>query len=162
MPRVYVGIGSNIDRETHVRLGVEDLRKHFGVLQLSSVYESEALGFDGEPFYNLVAGFDTRESVDQVVATLVQIEKRQGRVHGGERYSARTLDIDLLLYDDLVARTDEYHVPRDEIPRYAFVLQPLAEIAAEHRYPQTGESFASMWAQFDKSSQRLHAIDFTW
>lgn len=162
MPRVFVGIGSNIEREANVRAGVTELRACFGELQLSSVYESEAVGFDGEPFYNLVAAFDTEMSVDKVMATLADIENRHGRVRNGERFSGRTLDIDLLLYGDLVTRAETYHVPRDEIPRYAFVLQPLAELAPQLRHPQTGETYASMWDGFDKDSQQLHAIHFTW
>ena len=162
MPRVFVGIGSNIEREANVRAGVTELRACFGELQLSSVYESEAVGFDGEPFYNLVAAFDTEMSVDKVMATLADIENRHGRVRNGERFSGRTLDIDLLLYGDLVTRAEAYHVPRDEIPRYAFVLQPLAELAPQLRHPQTGETYASMWDGFDKDSQQLHAIHFTW
>lgn len=162
MPQVYVGIGSNIERASNVRLGVAALRERFGDIQLSSVFESEAVGFDGEAFYNLVAGFQTDLGVEQVAAILREIEGQHGRVRGGERYSARTLDIDLLIYGELVACTDEYRVPRDEIARCAFVLQPLAEIAPDLCHPEAGESFASMWAKFDKSSQRLHAVDFSW
>jgi 2-amino-4-hydroxy-6-hydroxymethyldihydropteridine diphosphokinase len=162
MPTVFVGIGSNIDRDASVRAGVAALREHYGEVQLSSVYESAAVGFDGEPFYNLVAAFDTDEDVDQVVATLAQIEDANGRVRQGQRFSSRTLDLDLLLYDDLIAHNERYHVPRDEIPRYAFVLWPLAEIAPERRHPETGECFGDMWAAFDKQAQSLHPVPFSW
>jgi 2-amino-4-hydroxy-6-hydroxymethyldihydropteridine diphosphokinase len=162
MPRVFVGIGSNIDRDVMIRAGVAELQGHFGGLQLSSVYESEAVGFAGAPFYNLVAAFDTEESIASVCATLRAIEQRHGRQRGEKRYSPRTLDIDLLLYGDLVTSGDGYRVPRDEISRHAFVLQPLAEIAPDLRNPRTGETFASLWAGFDKSHQRLRAIEFTW
>ena len=162
MPRVFVGIGSNIDRETSVRAGVVDLRGKYGELQLSSVYESEAVGFEGDAFYNLVAAFDTSDSVDQVIKTLAEIEETHGRQRGSERFSSRTLDLDLLLYGDLVASGEGYHVPRDEIPRYAFVLWPLSELEPAMKHPQTGETFLAMWEDFDKRNQALLPIQFQW
>ena len=162
MSRVFVGIGSNIDREASVRAGVADLREKYGELQLSSVYESEAVGFEGDAFFNLVAAFDTLDSVGQVFATLAEIEEIHGRVRGSERFSSRTLDLDLLLYGDLVASGEGYHVPRDEIPRYAFVLWPLSELEPAMKHPQTGETFLSMWEDFDKRNQTLLPIHFQW
>jgi 2-amino-4-hydroxy-6-hydroxymethyldihydropteridine diphosphokinase len=162
MPRVFVGIGSNIDRERSVRAGVADLRQHYGPLQLSSVYESDAVGFDGDAFYNLVAAFDTDDSVEQVVATLAAIEDRHGRLRLGERFAPRTLDLDLLLYGDAIIKAENFHVPRDEIPRYAFVLWPLAELAPDMAHPETGQTFAAMWDQFDKRNQALRPINFAW
>lgn len=162
MPRVFIGVGSNIDREASVRAGVADLGKHYGELQLSSVYESDAVGFEGDAFFNLVAAFDTNESIEEVVATLSQIEEAHGRVRGSERFSSRTLDLDLLLYGDLVATGQGYHVPRDEIPRYAFVLWPLSELAPEMVHPVTGDTFSAMWTAFDKRNQALQPIPFKW
>ena len=162
MPRVFVGIGSNIKREASVRAGVADLRAHYGAVQLSTVYESEAVGFDGEPFYNLVAAFDSDESVEQVLVTLGKIEHRQGRERNGQGVSSRTLDMDLLLYDDLVMSGTGYHVPRDEISRYAFVLCPLAEMVPDMAHPETGETFASMWAHFNDNNQILRSVHFAW
>jgi 2-amino-4-hydroxy-6-hydroxymethyldihydropteridine diphosphokinase len=162
MPRVFVGVGSNINRDESVRAGVSDLQKHYGELQLSSVYESEAIGFEGDVFYNLVVAFDTEESIEQVVAVLSRIEEAHGRVRGSGRFSSRTLDLDLLLYGDLVARGEGYHVPRDEIPRYAFVLWPLSELAPNMVHPETGETFSDMWEAFDKRNQALVPITFEW
>jgi 2-amino-4-hydroxy-6-hydroxymethyldihydropteridine diphosphokinase len=162
MPKVFIGIGSNIDRERSVRAGVAELQQAYGEVLLSSVYESDAVGFDGDAFYNLVAAFDTEDSVDQVVTNLAGIEDRHGRLRNGERFAARTLDLDLLLFGDEIITTEKYHVPRDEIPRYAFVLWPLAEIAPEMKHPETGESFAQMWDKFDKRNQALRPIVFKW
>lgn len=162
MPRVFVGIGSNIDRETSVRAGVGDLGRYYGPLQISSVYESEAVGFEGDVFYNLVVAFDTEESIDEVMANLSQIEEAHGRVRGGERFASRTLDLDLLLYGDRVETGKDFHVPRDEIPRYAFVLWPLAELAPDMIHPETGVTFSAMWKAFDKRNQALKPIPFRW
>lgn len=162
MPRVFVGIGSNIDREASVRAGVADLREHYGELTLSSVYESDAVGFEGDPFFNLVAAFDTEQDIDQLIATLGEIEANNGRRRNGPKFVARTLDLDILLYGDQVLTGQGYAVPRDEITRYAFVLWPLAEIAPDMLHPELGVSFSELWARFDKQDQQLHPVTFAW
>jgi len=160
MARVYVSIGSNIGREQNIRAGVAGLQQRFGELILSSVYESEAVGFDGDSFYNLVAGFDTMLSPQQVAAELRAIEEEHGRVRNGPRFSSRTLDIDLLLYDDLILHEGKLEIPRDEITKNAFVLWPLAEIAPQLRHPQLGVSYDALWEDFDKPSQPLWPVAF--
>jgi len=162
MPRVFVGVGSNVERDASIRAGVTDLRVHYGELQLSSVYESEAVGFVGDAFYNLVVGFDTQEPIDTVADVLAAIEDRNGRRRGSGKFAPRTLDLDLLLYGDEVITTARFHVPRDEILRYAFVLWPLAEVAPDLRHPQTGESFAQLWEKFDKRGPALGPVPFSW
>lgn len=160
MPRVYVGIGSNIDRDTNIRQGIAAIRKIFGKLDLSSVYESEAYGFKGDNFYNLVAGFETNMPVDKLVETLRQIEYRFGRRRHEKRFLSRKLDIDLLLYGDLVQHNDEYDLPREDIVRYSFVLWPLAEIAGDERHPELGTRFIDLRSDFDQRIQPLHKINF--
>ncbi|WJW75371.1 2-amino-4-hydroxy-6-hydroxymethyldihydropteridine diphosphokinase [Thiohalobacter sp. IOR34] len=160
MARVYVSIGSNIDRERQVREGVRRLAEAYGPLVLSPVYETAAIGFEGEDFYNLVAAFDTDETPAEVVERLHAIEAACGRRRGGPRFAPRTLDIDLLLYDDRIMDSGGVQIPREEITRHAFVLKPLADLAPDAVHPLTGESFAAMWAAFDASGQRLRRIDF--
>ena len=162
MARVYVSIGSNIDRDENIRGGVADLRARFGELTLSSVYESESVGFDGDNFYNLVAAFDTDEEVLEVAQALHEIENAHGRTREGPRFSSRTLDIDMLLYDDLILHQDKLELPRDEITRNAFVLWPMAEIAPELKHPQEGLTYAELWDTFDKEKQPLWPIPFSW
>jgi len=155
--QVYVSIGSNIERERNIAYSLQALTEAFGPLQLSSVYESRAVGFDSAPFYNLVAGFRTSESPQAVQQKLHAIEADAGRVRT-TRMTARTLDLDLLLYDDRVIREDNLLLPRNDITRYAFVLRPLAELAGNARHPVTGERYADMWAAFDRDSQPLAAV----
>ncbi len=162
MPKVFVGVGSNIDRERSVRAGVADLRHQYCGVRLSSVYESDAVGFEGDAFYNLVVAFDTDDRIEQVIASLAHIEDQHGRRRTGERFAARTLDLDLLLYGDEIITTENYHVPRDEILRYAFVLWPLAEVAPDGVHPEVGESYAVLWEKFDKRNQVLWPISFRW
>ena len=148
MSRVYVSIGSNIDRETNIRGAVRMLREQYGALTLSRVYETPAEGFDGAVFYNLVAGFDTGESVEQLRQTLAAIETAHGRKRDGDRFGARTLDLDLLLCGDLVRHTDAVDIPRGEITQYAFVLGPLVELAPDLKHPETGERLQAIWDKF--------------
>lgn len=161
MTTVYVSIGSNIDRERNIRGGVAALRERFGGLRLSTVYESEAVGFQGDPFFNLVASFETEVGPDAVVAALRAIEDRFGRVRSGPRFSSRTLDIDLLLYGDAVF-DEPVVIPRKEITRNAFVLLPLAELAPDAVHPTVGKTYAAMWDAFHKDSQPLWPVAFDW
>jgi 2-amino-4-hydroxy-6-hydroxymethyldihydropteridine diphosphokinase len=158
MARVYVSIGSNIEREANIRAAVQALRECFGTLTLSSVYENRPIGFEGENFYNLVAAFDTDESPEAVTAILHDIERRLVRERGPSRFCSRTIDLDLLLYNDLIREQATLHLPRREIDEYACVLRPLAELAPEARHPRSGETFAALWARFDKTAQPLTPV----
>ena len=159
MARVYVSIGSNIDREQNIDAALRELSAAYRELERSSVYESDAVGFDSAPFYNLVVGFRTDESPRAIQNSLHAIENRHGRLRTAA-LSARTLDLDLLLYDDLVMSEGKLVLPRNDIDRYAFVLAPLAEIAGSARHPVTGISYADMWAAFDDSRQALTRVDW--
>jgi len=159
MAQVYVSVGSNIDRQRNIATALQVLTETYGELQLSPVYESAAVGFDSEPFYNLVLGFSTQQSPQAVQQQLHVIEDRCGRQRTAS-LSARTLDLDLLLYDDRVMADGKLVLPRDDINRYAFVLRPLAEIAGTVRHPVTGVTFADMWAAFDDETQPLTLVDW--
>lgn len=159
MPRVYVSIGSNIDKDQHIRQGVQELATHYAPLTLSTVYESHAIGFEGDDFYNLVAGFDTQDTLAQLSTVLAGIEQRCGRVHNGVRFGPRTLDLDILLYGDLVLQDGTHQLPRTEIDEYACVLCPLAEIAPQERHPVTGITYQEMWRRFSDAAQPLVPVD---
>jgi 2-amino-4-hydroxy-6-hydroxymethyldihydropteridine diphosphokinase len=158
MVRVYVSIGSNIEREPNIRAAVQALRERFGTLTLSNVYENQAIGFEGDNFYNLVAAFDTDESPEGVIAILHGIEQRLGRKRESSRFCSRTIDLDLLLYSDLLREQATLRLPRREVDEYACVLRPLAELAPKARHPRSGETFAALWARFDKAAQPLTPV----
>lgn len=158
MARAFVSIGSNIDRERNIAAALASLQQQFGELQQSTTYETEAVGFEGDPFYNLVVGFDTTLPAREVARLLHDIEDRHGRQRQGGKFSARTLDLDLLLYDDLVLDDQNLKLPRPEILEYAFVLRPLAEIAGQRRHPLNGFSFAELWDAFDPTAQPMWPV----
>jgi 2-amino-4-hydroxy-6-hydroxymethyldihydropteridine diphosphokinase len=156
--RCWISIGSNVDRERSIRGGVADLRATFGPLILSSVYETPALGFVGEPFLNLVAGFDSDWTVAAIDARLRAIEDAHGRVRGPDKFAPRTLDLDLLTCGDAVGVVEGVILPRDEILDYGFVLGPLAEVAPDERHPQTGRSYAELWSERSPSMEPLRRV----
>lgn len=167
MSQAFLSIGSNIDRQRYISACLDALQQHFGTLLISSVYESEAVGFDGDPFYNLVVGVETELSLLQLFGLLRQIEHDNDRCRNAIKFSSRTLDIDILTYDDFVGefRLDDGsggELPRDEILTNAFVLQPLAEIAPELIHPQSNLSFGELWRVYDKDQQRLWTVPFEW
>jgi len=160
--RVYLSLGSNIDREHNIRSGLDALAALFGEVRLSPVYESEAVGFDGDPFLNLVAGIDTPLPLGELAARLRDIEADHGRVRGDKKFASRTLDIDVLTYGDLTGVIDGVELPRDEILKHAFVLRPLADLAPQARHPLLGESYAALLARLDMSAQKLWQVPFRW
>lgn len=158
MERIFVSIGSNVDRERRIEQALAMLRARFGELQLSSVYESEAVGFDGAPFLNLVAAFDSDAEPEDIVDALREIEDRCGRERSAARFGPRTMDIDLLLVGNRVIDDGELVIPRDEVESQAFVLCPLAEIAPEREHPVSGETIGSLWARLEDETGALRRV----
>lgn len=159
--RVYLGIGSNIERERYITAGLDALRENFGELQVSPVYESAAVGFDGEPFLNLVAAIDTDLAIAELARCLKAIEAANGRRRGEPRYSPRTLDLDILTYDDVVGSISGVELPRAEILTNAFVLRPLADLAPEERHPVEAITYLELWRQY-RRDQKLWPVAFSW
>lgn len=158
MTRTFVSVGSNIDKEKNIQAAINSLDCCYGPLTLSKVYESVAVGFRGDNFYNLVAAFDTNDTVEVVAARLASIEEACGRRRSENSHEARTLDIDLLVYGNLCRHDKDFDLPRHEINEYAFVLLPLADIAPDLKHPETGISFGEMWRNFRDGNQRLWPV----
>jgi 2-amino-4-hydroxy-6-hydroxymethyldihydropteridine diphosphokinase len=158
MTQVYVSIGSNVDRERHVRAALAALEKEFGALRVSPIYETEAVGFKGAAFYNLVAGFDTDCSVAALSAWLRALEDAHGRVRGDAKFSDRTLDVDLLVYGDASGMVDGVQLPRDETTRYAFVLKPLVDIDPALILPGESADCQTLWQQHPDVHVRMPVV----
>ena len=172
MPLAYLSLGSNLDPERHLRMAIEALRARFGDVRVSGVYRFPAVGYAGADFLNAAAALRTDLSPQALNAWLHALEDAHGRDRRGPRYSDRTLDIDIVLYDDLVAEGDgssgpgpgqALRIPRDEL-RHAFVLKPLAEIAPQAVHPVERRTIAELWrahpdhdAHFDEVGLREKA-----
>ncbi len=151
MTQVYLGVGSNIDREINIRDGLLKIQSSYGELTQSPAYETGAFGFEGDDFYNLVVGLKTNLSIHKLAYGLREIEFEFGRSRDETRYSSRKLDLDLLLFGDEV--NEKYHVPRSDITEFDFVLKPLSDIAPNFKHPVTGHTMIQLWNKFDSSRE---------
>ena len=158
MPRVFVSVGSNIERDRNIRSSLDAMEAAFGELEISTIYESVAVGFEGADFYNLVVAFDTELTLADLSAALRRIELEHKRERESKRFAPRTLDLDLLLFDEVVSEDPE--LPRGEITEYAFVLKPLAELAPNGRHPTLGTSYEELWEAFDSGDQKMWPVAF--
>lgn len=141
----YLGIGSNVDAQRHVRAAVNALRDSFGEVRLSPIYRSRAVGFEGDDFLNLVVAIDTAMGVIELRDWLRELEARHGRRRDVPKFSDRTLDVDILLFGEQALQAPGLELPRAEILRFAHVLRPLAELAPGLHYPGRPESLQELW-----------------
>jgi 2-amino-4-hydroxy-6-hydroxymethyldihydropteridine diphosphokinase len=158
---VLLSLGSNIDQQRYISAGLDALSHQFGMLSISSVYESVAIGFDGDNFFNLVVGIETDLSVGALSRYLKALEDANGRQRDCPRFSARTLDIDILTYDQLVGTVEGVLLPRQEILENAFVLLPLAELVPTAVHPVAELSYETLWQRYDRR-QSLWPVSFIW
>lgn len=159
MANVYLSIGSNIQRDLHISSGISALKKRYKTITCSPIYESVAVGFEGDNFYNLVTHFSTSDSIETVSNFLSKVEDENGRDRNGPKFGPRTLDLDLLLYDDQIIRSKKLTLPRPEIYINAFVLRPLADIAANVLDPIKKQTYQQLWSSFDQDKQKLWPIE---
>lgn len=160
MSTVYLGIGSNVDVEHNIRAGVNALRDAFGEVELSPVYRTVAVGFKGDDFINLAARVSTAMQPLEMKEFLNALEDRHGRLRNLPKFSDRTLDIDILLYDDLYMRCPSLAVPRAEILQFAHVLKPLSDLAPDLAHPQTRTRLADLWQGFAGDRSGLQQVEF--
>ncbi len=149
MSTVHINIGSNNNRAIKLSLALEALKDEFSNINVSSLYESPAEGFNGDDFYNIGVNATINKSASEVVTILKNIEDVLGRERDLPKYSARFIDLDLVCCDDLV--DSSLNLPRVDILKYAFVLAPLAELNAEKRHPGEGKTYQELWQTFQSS-----------
>lgn len=157
---VYIGIGSNIEPTKNVEHAMALLARSFASITYSRVFESASVGFEGSNFLNLVAKFETQQSIHQVVDQLKNIENQMGRVRGSKKFCDRRIDIDVLLFGDQIFNSP-VEVPRGEILDNAYVLWPLSELAPDLAHPGGDKNYRQLWQAFDKNSQQLTPVEPT-
>jgi len=151
MPRVLLSLGSNVDAERHVRQATVQLEQlaAFTDMRSSFLYRSPAVGFEGPDFVNSALSGGWAQGLEELQMALRAIEDAAARDRSAPRFSSRTLDIDLVLFGDLV-HTGGSGIPRDELLREAFVLRPSAELEPDWVHPQTGLTLAAHWQQWQR------------
>ena len=162
MTILALSIGSNIDAELNIRAALGALSLEFDNIRNSTTYESQAVGFDGDNFLNLVVLADTDKKLDEVATILKRLEDQLGRDRHQVRFSGRTMDIDIILYGDESGMCCGIELPRLEVTENAYVLQPLSEVLPDAVHPATGMSYLKLWQGYDKSKQQLGAIETHW
>jgi len=141
----YIGLGSNIDPEAHLRAAVAILAERYTIWAVSAVYESPAVGSSGQANYlNAVLLLETGLSAAELQADLLQVEAALGRIREADKFAARTIDLDLALYNDAVAVIDGHRIPDPTILTYAHLARPLADIAPGLLHPVTGQPLAEI------------------
>ena len=156
---IYLGLGSNVDPEANLRLAVRELTLRYGDLVISDVYQSAAFGFEGDDFLNLVVSMQSECSALSICDEIELIHNLAGRERSSNKWEARPLDIDLLLYNDEIIDEPPVRVPRKDVLEYSFVLRPLAEIAPDLQHPVTGRSMLEHWQEFDAASHPITRVD---
>ena len=158
MTDIYIGVGSNTDPTTHIAQALARMQAKLGPLNISETYRNAAVGFAGEDFLNLVVGFQSDHDLATVVRDLLEIELLVGKDFSTPKLSSQIIDLDLLLFGDLVLRTDRLEIPRPETLTESYCLKPLAELCPDRVHPTAGKTFAALSRAHDG-----HALErFDW
>lgn len=155
MTRVLVAAGSNIEPERHLAAAMGDLAREFPGVRFSTAYRNAAVGFEGEDFINLVATFDSRLAPVAILERLHAIEARCGRERDAPKWAPRSMDLDLLLYGDLVYEAPGLRLPRPDLVKRPYMLGPAAEVAPDMPHPTLGVTLAELWSRFDRGAHVL-------
>jgi 2-amino-4-hydroxy-6-hydroxymethyldihydropteridine diphosphokinase len=158
MSIAWLGLGSNVSAETHIRASIDELEKDFDNVSLSPVYSSTSVGFEGKDFINLVARVETEMHPLELRQYLRDLEDRFGRKRGVAKFSDRSLDIDILLYDDLVLLSPVLEIPRAEILKFSHVLKPLADLEPDLIHPTELRSMREIWKTSGMDDACLHLL----
>jgi 2-amino-4-hydroxy-6-hydroxymethyldihydropteridine diphosphokinase len=159
MVQAFVAIGSNLDAAEHMLQAARELRLRFPDARFSRCYRNPAFGFEGPDFYNAVTGFRTELLIEELLPSLREIETRCGRARADPKWKPRKMDLDLLLYGDVVGSGSGYTLPRRDLARRAYMLGPLAELAPDWLYPPSGPTIGQLWQQFPRSEHVLTALE---
>lgn len=163
---VFLGLGSNRNRDQNLRIAICQLKSTFACIRISPVYASAPNHFpavsngdcDQFRYFNLVVEFKTALSASAIKSRLREIERLCGRIQGGSEALSCPLDIDILLYGDIVGQVDGFTFPHPDVDSRAYVLLPLSQIAPTLMHPRLNRSFAELWQIFGNPPQSLQKV----
>lgn len=161
MTRVFVAAGSNVDAERNLRVASSELVRAFGKVEFSPAYQNVAAGFEGDDFINFVAAFDTDFLVRGVVAELQRIEGLCGRERDAPKWAPRSMDLDILLFGDMVCDEPGLVLPRPDLLRRAYMLGPMADVGGEVVHPLERRTISDLWERFDRDAHPLTRIELS-
>jgi 2-amino-4-hydroxy-6-hydroxymethyldihydropteridine diphosphokinase len=159
MPQVFVAAGSNIEPERNLTLAARELVRTFGDVRFSPWYRNRAVGFEGDDFINFVVGFETDLPLSEVISGLRRIETLCGRPAGAPKWAPRSMDLDILLYGDVVRDEPQLKLPRPDLLKRPYMLGPLADIAPEVRHPTANATIGELWQRFDRDAHPMERVD---
>ncbi len=159
MPDVYVAAGSNIQPQLNLRSALSALKRRVGEVRVSTAYGNKAVGFDGPDFINLVISFETELTLTEVLSVLQAVEGLCGKARKAPKFEPRTMDLDLLLYGDMVCATHAITLPRPDLIKRAYMLRPLAELAPDLAHPTLKQTMGELWKGFDQAAHPMQAVD---
>ena len=163
MTEVYVAAGSNIEPLRNLRKALDVLASHFAPLRLSRAYRNSAVGFAGDDFVNLVVAFDTTRNVREVLERLHEAESACGRARDAPKWAPRSMDLDVLLFGDMVCDEPGLALPRPDLVRRPYMLRPMAELAPQRRHPTLGATMGELWSALqDREAHPLHVVELVW
>jgi 2-amino-4-hydroxy-6-hydroxymethyldihydropteridine diphosphokinase len=160
MPQVFVAAGSNVEPERHLTLACHELKRLFGEMRISPWYRNRAVGFEGDDFINFVVGFETQWAVREVIARLREIETLCGRPRDAPKWAPRSMDLDILLYDDLVCEDAQFKLPRPDLLKRAYMLRPMADIAPHVMHPTAHATIGELWERFDRDAHVMERVEW--
>ena len=156
--KIFLSLGSNIDPEENLKYACRELKKTFGNIQISSVYKNKPIGFESNDFLNMVVKVKSTFNPNEMLDLLRSLEIATGREVGTGAFDSRALDIDMILFGDLVHPDKPFKIPRNDIELYSFVLCPLAEIEPDGIHPVIGKTFKDLWEDFDQEEHLLEKV----
>ena len=159
MTEVFVAAGSNVAPETNLRRALDLLARHYPRLRCSQAYRNAAVGFEGDDFVNLVVAFDTDDGVTGVLERLHEAEAACGRARDAPKWAPRSMDLDILLYGDLVTDEPGLVLPRPDLVLKAYMLGPMAELAPDRVHPTLGSTMRELWDAFDRTAHPMQRVD---
>ena len=156
----YWNLGSNIDPEQHIEFAVRKFQQEFNDIETSKLYQSTAVGFQGNDFLNLALAVKTNRPLQDLLEYADNLEQAAGRVRVSRgSFDSRTLDVDLLMYGDLKGKHCGKRWPAQDIEKEAHVLKPMVDIAATVRHPVSGRRFQSIWREYNQENVSLIEVE---